>query len=274
MELGRIGIWASAHRMGGREHLPEASRVAEALGYGTFWLGGSPPARALRPLLEATTTMVVATGILNVWQHTPAQAAAEWHALEADHAGRALLGVGIGHPEATSDYRRPLATMREYLGALDVPRGRRIAAALGPKMLRLAAEQSLGTHPYFVTPDHTRFARETVGPDAVVAPEVACVIDPDPEGGRAAAREYAALYLSLTNYTANLERFGFDQRDFADGGSDRLIDAVVPHGDAGQVGEAVREHFDAGADHVCLQVLGAPGIPRVAWEELARYGSV
>jgi probable F420-dependent oxidoreductase len=274
VKLGRIGIWASAHRMGGREHLPEAARVAEGLGYGTFWLGGSPPARALRALLEATTTMVAATGILNVWQHTPAEAAAEWQALEAEHPGRALLGIGIGHPEATSDYRRPLGTMHTFFAGLDVPRDRRIAAALGPKMLRLAAEQSLGTHPYFVTPEHTRFAREVVGPDALVAPEVACVVDPDPEAGRAIAREYAALYLGLTNYTANLERFGFTERDFADGGSDRLIDAVVPHGSAEAVGAALREHFDAGADHVCIQVLGDPGVPRVAWEALARYGSM
>jgi probable F420-dependent oxidoreductase len=267
MDLGRIGIWASAQRMGGREYLPEGARVAEGLGYGTFWLGGSPPARALRSLLEATSTMVVATGILNVWQHTPQEAASEFGALDSE---RALLGVGIGHPEATSDYKRPLKTMRDFFDGLDaVPRDRRITAALGPKMLALAKERSLGTHPYFTTPDHTRFARETVGPNAIVAPELACVIDPDPETGRATAREYAALYLNLRNYTQNLLNFGFTESDIADGGSDRLIDAVVPHGSADQVNEHITAHFEAGADHVCVQVLGAPGIPRQDWERLA-----
>ncbi|MEA2124946.1 MAG: hypothetical protein QOI80_1728 [Solirubrobacteraceae bacterium] len=275
MELGRIGIWASALRMGGREHLPEAASVAEGLGYGTFWLGGSPPARALRPLLEATTTMVAATGILNVWQEQPADAAREHDALAAAYPGRVLLGIGIGHPEATSDYTRPLKTMRDFFDGLDaadppVPRDQRCAAALGPKMLALAAERSLGTHTYFTVSAHTRAAREAVGPGGLVAPEVACVVDPDPDSGRAKAREYAALYLGLRNYTSNLLRFGFTEDDLGDGGSDRLIDAVVPHGTAEHIAEHVQAHFAAGADHICLQVVGRTGVPRDDWDALAR----
>ena len=150
--------------------------------------------------------------------------------------------------------------MREFFDGLDaaeppVPRDERVAAALGPKMLDLAAQRSLGTHPYFTSVEHTRFARERVGPGALVAPEVAVVVDPDPASARQTARAYAASYLRLRNYVGNLVRFGFSERDIADGGSDRLIDAVIPHGSPEAVAEAVRAHLDAGADHVCLQPL-------------------
>ena len=150
-----------------------------------------------------------------------------------------------------------------------MPRDERIAAALGPKMLDLAAERSLGTHPYFTTPEHTRFARERVGPDAIVAPEVAVVVETDPEQARKDARAYAATYLGLTNYTSNLLRFGFTEADIADGGSDRLIDAVIPHGSAEAIAEAVQAHFDAGADHVCLQPLGHGPAPVEDYRALA-----
>ena len=162
--------------------------------------------------------------------------AAQHAELTRAYPGSFLLGIGVGHPEATSDYTRPLTAMRTFFDGLDagaVPREERIAAALGPKMLDLAAERSLGTHPYFTTPEHTRFARERVGPDAVVAPEVAVVVETEAERARADARAYAASYLQLTNYTSNLLRFGFTEADIADGGSDRLIDAVIPHGSRG-----------------------------------------
>ena len=189
------------------------------------------------------------------------------HRLQADV-------IGAGHPEATSEYRKPLTKVREFFDGLDaaeepVPREERIGAALGPKMLDLAAERSLGTHPYFTTPEHTRFARERVGPDALVAPEVAVVVDPDPESGREKARGYADLYLRLTNYASNLLRFDFTEADVADGGSDRLIDAVIPHGTPEQIAEAVRAHLDAGADHVCLQPLGHGPAPLEDYRALA-----
>jgi probable F420-dependent oxidoreductase len=255
MPLGPIGIWR--RRQAGVDALEEI----EALGYGTFWIGSSPAVEDARPFLERTSTLTIATGILNVWRHEPSDVAAAQADLRSEFPGRFLLGVGIGHPEATREYRKPLATMRAFFDGLDaapqpVPREERILAALGPKMLALAAERSLGAHPYFTPPEHTRIARETVGPDAVVATEVAVVVEPDAERAREQARTYAATYLGTSNYVRNLERLGFTERDLADGGSDRLIDSVVPHGTAGAVAEAVRAHLDAGADHVCLQPLG------------------
>jgi probable F420-dependent oxidoreductase len=255
MQLGQIGIWRR------RQEGVDALQEIEALGYGTFWIGSSPSVADARPFLEHTSTLTIATGILNVWQHEPGDVAAAHAELRREFPGRFLLGIGIGHPEATSEYRKPLGTMRAFFDGLDsasepVPRDERITAALGPKMLQFAAERSLGAHPYFTPVEHTRLAREAVGPDAVVATEVAVVLEPDDERARERARSYAATYLAASNYVRNLERLGFTERDIADGGSDRLIDAVIPHGSAGAVAEAVRAHLDAGADHVCLQPLG------------------
>lgn len=269
MRLGPIGIWR-VHRHG-TEMVPEI----EALGFPALWLGGSPSLAQTRAFLERSTTLTVATGILNVWQHEPADVAAQAAELRRAFPGRFLLGIGIGHPEVTSDYTRPLTTMRAFFDGLDaadepVPRDERIAAALGPKMLDLAAARSLGTHPYFTPPEHTRFARERVGPDALVAPELAVVLERDEERARTTARDYAKGYLSRRNYTSNLERFGYTERDFADGGSDRLIGAVIPHGSAEQVAEAVHAHLEAGADHVCLQPLGREPAPLDDYRALAK----
>jgi probable F420-dependent oxidoreductase len=274
MELGEIGVWTS-YRAIGEDHAGEAARLAEDLGFGAFWLGGSPQVAAVHPLLAATTRLTVATGIVNVWISEPARVAAEHAELSGEFPDRFLLGIGIGHPEATATYARPLETMSEYFDALDaapapVPRAERCAAALGPKMLDLTAERSLGTHPYFVPVEHSRYARERTGPDALIAPEVACVIDTDTERARDKARAYAKPYLGLHNYTSNLLRLQFTERDIADGGSDRLIDAVVPHGTADQIAEVVRAHLQAGADHVCLQPVGVSGVPREEWTALAR----
>jgi len=273
VNLGKIGVWTS-YRAFGIERAGEAARLAEQLGYGTWWVGGSPHIPDVRPVLEATSTLVAATGILNVWINDPAETAAADAALRAEHPGRFMLGIGIGHPEATSDYRRPLATMRSFLDGLDSsptppPAEQRCLAALGPKMLDLARERAAGTHSYFVPVEHSRFARERLGPGRLVAPELACVIDTDPVRARAVARGYAKLYLGLRNYTQNLLAFGFTEGDIAGGGSDRLIDAVIPHGTAEQIAEVVRAHLDAGADHVCLQPLGEEGIPRESWTALA-----
>jgi probable F420-dependent oxidoreductase len=269
MPLGRIGIWYAV-----RHGVPAALGQLEGLGYSALWLGSSPSVSDARPFLESSGSLMVATGILNIWRHDPAEVAAEHAAVTRDHPGRFLLGIGVGHPEATSEYTRPLKAMREFFDGLDaaprpVPRDQRIAAALGPKMLDLAAERSLGTHPYFTTPDHTRFARERVGPDKLVAPEVAVVVEPDAEKARELAREYAATYLGLRNYTSNLLRFGFTEADIAGGGSDRLIDAVVPHGSAEAIAETVQAHFDAGADHVCVQPVGHGAFPLDDYRALA-----
>jgi probable F420-dependent oxidoreductase len=273
MEIGEIGIWTS-YRAFGIEHAGEAAQFVEQLGYGVFWVGGSPHVADIRPVLEATSTLVAATGILNVWINDPGETAEADAALRANFPGRFMLGVGIGHPEATSDYRRPLQTMRAFLDGVDAsptppPVDGRCLAALGPKMLDLAGERTAGTHPYFTTVEHTRFARERLGSGKLVAPELACVVDTDPVRAKAVAREYAKLYLGLRNYTKNLLDFGFTERDLADGGSDRLIDAVIPQGSADQIAEVARAHLDAGADHVCIQPLGEEGIPRKSWTSLA-----
>jgi probable F420-dependent oxidoreductase len=274
MQLGEIGVWTS-YRPFGAERAGEAARLIESLGFGTWWVGGSPHVPDIRPVLEATSGLVAATGILNVWINDPAATAAADAQLRADFPDRFMLGIGIGHPEATSDYRRPLAAMSEFLDGLDAsptppPVDGRCLAALGPRMLDLAGERAAGTHSYFVSVEHTRFARDRLGPGKLVVPELACVIEKDPIRAKAVARTYAQLYLGLRNYTNNLLRFGFSERDIADGGSDRLIDAVVPQGSAEQIADVVRAHLEAGADHVCVQPLGENGIPRESWTALAR----
>jgi probable F420-dependent oxidoreductase len=273
MQLGEIGVWTS-DRVIGEPNAGAAAKLAENLGFGAFWLGGSPRLPSVRPLLDATEHLIVATGIVNVWQYEPAMLAAEHADLTREFPGRLLLGVGIGHPEATSDYAKPLSTMRKFFDGLDgadspVPRGERCTAALGTKMLDLSAERSRGAHTYFVPVEHTRFARARVGDSALVAPELACVLDTDTERARASARKYAARYLGLRNYTTNLLKFGFTNHDIADGGSDRLIDTIVPHGTANEIAARARAHLDAGADHICLQTVGINGIPHEEWSALA-----
>jgi probable F420-dependent oxidoreductase len=274
MDIGKIGVWTSYRRFG-IERAGEAAMLLEQLGYSTWWVGGSPQVDDVRPALEATSTLAAATGILNVWSNDPAATAAAAAGVRADFPGRFMLGIGIGHPEATSDYRRPLTTMRNFLDGLDAsptppPADERCLAALGPKMLDLARERTAGTHSYFVPVEHTRAARERLGPGKLVAPELACVIDSDPVRAKAVARDYAKLYLGLRNYVQNLLDHGFTEADVANGGSDQLIDAVVPQGSPNQIAEVVHAHFDAGADHVCLQPLGEDGIPRDGWTALAK----
>ena len=266
MNIGKIGVWTS-FRPFGKDRAGEAARFVEQLGYGTWWVGGSPHVPDIRPVLEATSTLTAATGILNVWSNDPAETAATDAALREAFPGRFVLGIGIGHPEATSDYRLPLTTMRAFLDGLDdapapPPVEERCLAALGPKMLDLARERTAGAHTYFIPVEHTRSARERLGPDKLLAPEVACVVETDPARARTVARDYAKLYLGLSNYTQNLLNLGFVEDDIEGGGSDRLIDAVIPHGSAAQIAEVVHAHLDAGLDHVCLQPLGEPGIPR------------
>lgn len=254
--LGRYGIWRHARALDAAL-APEI----EALGYGTVWIGGSPPGdlALAESLLDATTHLAVATGIVNMWTAPAAEVAASYHRIEARHPGRFLLGVGVGHPEAVSDYTRPYATIVSYLDALDeagVPVAGRALAALGPKVLALAADRTAGAHPYLTTPEHTREARALLGDGVLLAPEHKVVIDTDPERARALGRPVVRRpYLGLRNYTSNLLRLGWSETDISDGGSDALIDALVAHGDAAAVAARLAEHLDAGADHVCAQVL-------------------
>jgi probable F420-dependent oxidoreductase len=262
MELGRLGVWTSPRGIGDTALLPDAAALAERLGYGTFWLGGSPQLPAVQPLLDATERIVIATGIVNVWTVEPETLARQFAELDSD---RVLLGVGIGHPEATQEYRAPLTVMREFLDRLDVPADRLCLAALAPGMLELAKERTLGAAPYFTHPAHTAAAREQLGEGPLLAPEVAFALGDDV----AVVRDYARGYLALRNYARNLLRHGFDEDDIADGGSDRLLDAVVPHGSVETIEANVRAHLAAGADHVCVQALGEPGIPERGWTALA-----
>ncbi len=273
MQLGRHGVWTS-YRTIGEENAGEAARLVQDLGFGAFWLGGSPRLASVRPLLTATDRLTVATGIVNVWANQPAQVTAEYAELAPEFADRLLVGIGIGHPEATSDYRRPLGAMRAFLDGLDqasppLPSDHRCLAALRSRMLELAGQRSLGAHTYFVPVDHTRAARRQLGPQVLIATELACVLDTDPASAREKARGYARFYLGLRNYTDNLREHGFGESDLADGGSDRLIDAIVPHGTAEQIAAAAEDHLQAGADHVCLQPVGRTGVPREEWTALA-----
>jgi probable F420-dependent oxidoreductase len=269
IELGRIGIWRHPSGLG-----PEMAAEVEALGYGTIWVGGSPGGdlSVVENILDSTGRIAVATGIVNVWKDDAATIGADYHRITARHPGRFLLGLGIGHPEATQEYQRPYAKLVSYLDELDgleVPADGRVLAALGPRVLRLAADRSAGAHPYLVTPEHTRRARQILGEGPLLAPEQKVVLETDPERARAIGRPRVQNpYLGLTNYVSNLRRLGWGDADLADGGSDVLIDALVVHGDAEALGRGVTAHLDAGADHVAVQVLGPDPLP--ALRALAR----
>jgi probable F420-dependent oxidoreductase len=275
-QLGTFGAWFNPS-------YDDDTRVrfvaeAEALGFGTAWLGLGrrmlPDLRLVERALNATTMIVVATAIVNMWTNDAASIAESYERIDAKHPGRFLLGVGIGHPEATQEYRSPFDTIVDYLDVLDaegVPVEDRALAALGPKVLALAGERSAGAHPYLTTPEHTRLAREILGDGPLLAPEQKVVVGTDPEAARALGRPAVDRpYLHLRNYTSNLRRLGWTDADLDDGGNDALIDALVVHGDATSVAAGLTAHLDAGADHVCLQLLTAPGAdPRADLEALA-----
>jgi probable F420-dependent oxidoreductase len=261
IEFGKLGIWRSE-----RDLSPELAQTAEKLGYGAVWIGGSPsaPLEIVERLLAATDRITVATGIVNMWKDDPADIAAAYRRIAATHPDRFLLGLGIGHPESVSEYRKPYDTMVEYLDRLDaegVPVAGRALAALGPKVLRLAAERTLGAHPYLVPPEHTRQAREIMGPGPLLAPEQKVVLEADPVRARAIARPRLKPYLGMSNYVSNLRRLGWADEDLAGEGSDRLVDALALHGDAETLARGITAHLDAGADHVCVQVLGEDPVP-------------
>ena len=253
-KLGALGVWR------GNDDVDVAlAQALERAGYGTVWLGGSPGAdlQKAEELLDGTDSIVIATGIVNIWRADAAELADSYHRITARHPGRLLLGIGSGHREATPHRARPLAAMADYLDVLDergVPVQDRVLSALGPRMLALAAERSAGTHPYLTIPSQTAEARQVLGPDALVAPEQTVVWDTDPDSARRTARAFLRRYLGMENYTRTMQRGGFTAADVADGGSDALVDAIVVHGDAGVLAASVRAHLDAGADHVCVQV--------------------
>jgi probable F420-dependent oxidoreductase len=279
MRLAGVGIWSGELRRHEDDgELREAAAELEELGYAALWIpggSGGPVFDAAGALLRATREVTVATGILNVWMHDPEQAAAERAQLDDAYEGRFLLGLGISHPALVDRYEKPLATMRAYLDSLDaaapaVPKQERVLAALGPKMLELARERSAGAHPYLVTVDHTRRAREVLGADALLAPELGVVLESDERRAREIARANLSRYMKLPNYVNNWRRLGYAEEDFASGGSDRLVDALIGWGDVEAIAERIEQHFDAGADHVCLQVMYQwDHLPRDEWRELS-----
>ncbi|MEV3901536.1 LLM class F420-dependent oxidoreductase [Mycobacterium sp. NPDC050551] len=253
--LGRYGVWT-----GGAPE-PEQAAEIEKLGYGALWVGASPAADLafVEPILEQTETLQVATGIVNVWASSAEEVAESYHRIEDAYPNRFLLGVGIGHPEHTDEYRKPYDVLVEYLDKLDaakVPTSRRVIAALGPKVLELSARRSAGAHPYLTTPEHTGQARNLVGPTVFLAPEHKVVLETDADEARDVGRQTVEFYLDLRNYVNNWKRLGFTDDDVTKPGSDKLIDAVVAYGTAEQIASRLNEHLDAGADHVTIQVLG------------------
>lgn len=278
--LGRVGVWSLELRFGDRGEALESAAELDELGYGALWVPGGIGGDILgdlAQLLSATRRTCVASGILNIWKHEPADVGAWWRGLsEADHA-RLMIGLGVSHgPVIGEAYAKPLEAMTRYVDGLDaagLPAERRCLAALGPKMLALAAARSAGAHPYLVTPEHTAEARERMGPTALLAPEQGVIVETDPGRAREIARTALTTYLRLPNYRNSWKRLGFTDEEI-DGQTDRFLDTVFAWGTPEQIERRVGEHLAAGADHVCIQVLharegGGMSFPRQAWRELA-----
>ena len=280
VQLGRIGIWAGEFRYGEASARAEAAGELDELGYGALWIPGIAGGDLFGDMdvaLAASKRMAIATGIINIWRHEPAQVGAWWRGLAESSHARLMLGLGISHALLIgADYSKPVATMSKYLDGLDaegVPADRRCVAALGPKMLDLARDRSAGSHPYLVPPEHTVIARERLGPGVLLAPEQGVILESDPGKAREIARQALAIYLPLPNYSNNWRRLGFTEEDVTTP-SDRLLDALFAWGGTDQIAARIQAHLDAGADHVCLQVLSGPltqrgALPREAWRELA-----
>jgi len=288
IQLGRIGIWTRQFEDHPAAKAQEAARELEELGYGALWFGEAAGREALTNaglLLAATKRMVIATGIANIYARDAVAMSAGQKTLAEAYPNRFLLGLGVSHMPLVEQlrghrYEKPVATMRAYLDAMDKApykavapstKPARVLAALGPKMLELSGELADGAHPYNVNPEHTAQARKILGPQPYLCPEQAVVLETDSEKARRIARAFLAIYLTLPNYTNNLLRLGFDEGDFKDGGSNKLIDAIVVWGDLKAIRQRIGEHHDAGADHVCVQVLTADpkALPMREWRELA-----
>jgi probable F420-dependent oxidoreductase len=273
--LGPIGLWSfELERMTAADEGRLAQEV-ESLGFKALWIPESLGSKEIFAhasiLLAATKTLIVASGIANIWARDAVAMNNGARTLQEAYADRFLCGIGVSH-KPTIDarlgggYEKPLSHMRAYLDAMDKapfvgpnrkdPPPPRVLAALGPQMLRLSAERSLGAHPYFVPVEHTTIARKELGPDPLLAVEQACTLQTDPPNAREIARTHMKRYLSLDNYTSNLRRLGWGDADLGNGGSDRLVDAIVAWGDVSAIRARADAHRANGADHVCLQVLG------------------
>jgi probable F420-dependent oxidoreductase len=279
--LGRVGVWYTGLGLRSAEDERTAAASIEELGYPALWFGeGTSNKEAFSHaaiLLAATREIVIATGIASIYSRDATAMKCGGLALAEAYPGRFVLGIGVSHAPMVElrghDYGKPVAAMRDYLDAMERARYSApepvepllvVLAALRPRMLELARDRSDGAHPYLVTPRHTVRARELLGPDRLLAPEQGFVLESDPDRARAIAREHLGTYLTLPNYVNSWREEGFGDADFADGGSDRLVDGLVVWGDADAIAERVREHLDGGADHVCLQPVARPLAEAVA----------
>jgi len=257
--LGRFGVWRSASLV-----TPELAAGIERLGFGALWLGSSPAGDLAQAeeLLDVTTTLILATSIVNMWQDQPEDVARSFARVQRRHPGRFLLGVGAGHREATQQYAQPYQALARYVDVLQaggVPRDSLVLAALGPKVLGLARDRAAGAVPYLVPPEHTRQARAVLGPGPLLAPEHKVVLDTDPDQARALGRTTVHPHLGMVNYTSNLRRLGWTYDDLSGSGSDALIDALVAQGSPAEIAAQLTRHLDAGADHVCLHLITEAG---------------
>jgi probable F420-dependent oxidoreductase len=271
-QIGKFGVFG--HYSQWQQLSPQQLKDIEALGYGAIWAGGSPPAELewVDPILEVTDNLALATGIVNIWTAAAGPVADSFHRIEKAYPGRFLLGIGVGHPEAHTEYKKPYDALSDYLTELDqhgVPTDRVVVAALGPQVLKLSARRSAGAHPYLTTPEHTAQARELIGPAAFLAPEHKVVLTTDAEKARATGRKALEIYLNLANYLNNWKRLGFTDADVAKPGSDALVDAVIAYGTTDAIAARLTEHLTAGADHVPVQVLAGTDKLVPALTELA-----
>jgi probable F420-dependent oxidoreductase len=282
MELTGVGLWSSQLRYGKPEEAADAAAELDELGFPALWIPdvGGPVLDAVDNLLSATTKTVIATGILNLWMHEPAEVASGYATLTETHGERFLLGIGVSHAplidsQEPGRYRKPLAATKAFLDGIDatpqpVPTGNRVLAALGPKMLELSATRAAGAHPYLTSPDHTHQARKVLGEGPLLLPEQSVLLTDSRDEARAIGTDWLRSYLALPNYANNILRTGFTEEDISTV-SDRLFDALIAWGDEETVLSRVTEHRDAGADHVCVQVLTADPreFPREQWRRLA-----
>ena len=282
VDLSGVGIWSSQLEYGDADQVADAAAELEGLGYTALWIPdvGGPVRTAVEHLLASTERAVIATGILNLWMHEPSDVAVWYSSVNGTHGERLLLGIGCSHAplidaKEAGRYRKPLAATRTFLDAIDttetpVPAENRVLAALGPKMLELSATRARGAHPYLVTPDHTRAAREVLGDGPLLLPEQTVFLSDSRDEARAVGTPWLSAYLGLPNYANNLLRSGFTQDDI-DSVSDRLFDAIIAWGDEDAIARRVDEHKQAGANHVCIQALTRDQreFPREQWRRLA-----
>jgi probable F420-dependent oxidoreductase len=275
MKIGKLGVWGSTEGFSAVDAAAFAKRV-EAWGYGALWIPEAVGRNVLVHaswLLANTTSLVIATGIANIYARDAAAMASAQLALAEQSGGRFLLGLGVSHIPLVEGVRghvfeKPIGKMRRYLQDMakvtyisprPAEKPLTVIAALGPQMLALTAELADGAHPYNVTPEHTAQARAALGPGKLLCPEQKVLLQTDPAAARAAARRNLAVYLPLPNYRNNMARLGFTESDFASGGSDRLMDAIVAWGDEAAIRKRIQAHWDAGADHVCIQAIPQDG---------------